>query len=211
MKKVSIAFLSLMLILSACRQNNNQPSHCSNGVQDQNETAVDCGGSCSACNTPSNYYFKFTLGGTQYLFDNDLFQMGSTENYEFGGYVPNNDLSKMGGLKLWYSDSARASAILQLAGDTLYFDRSGDPFADIRWNPGGFVPYNYADETSSHNYFVAISSVTFLRRETGLWDIDVYAVRGTFKAKMVNGSTDDPIGDATNGEFYMQCSAFHFN
>src|SRR5687767_4842682 len=102
MKKVSIAFLSLMLILSACKKDdNNQPSHCTNNVQDQDETGVDCGGSCSACNTPAGYYFKFTLGGTQHLFDNDLFQMGSTENYEFGGYVPNNDLSKAGGLKLW--------------------------------------------------------------------------------------------------------------
>lgn len=212
MKKISIPLLSLILVLSACRpNNNNQPSHCSNGVKDQNETGVDCGGSCSPCNTPSGYYFKFTLGGTEYLFDNDLFQMGSTENYEFGGYVPGSDLSKNGGFKLWYSDSARASDILQLPGDTLYFDRSGDPFADIRWNTGGFAPYNYADETSGPNYFVAISSVTFLRRETGLWDIDVYEVTGTFKAKMLNGSTDDPIGDATNGEFKMQCSAFHFN
>lgn len=212
MKKILVAFLSLILILSACQRNNNtQPSHCTNNVQDQNETGVDCGGSCSACNTPSGYYFKFTLGGTQYLFDNDLFQLGSTENYEFGGYVPNNDLSKSGGLKLWYSDSARAADILQLAGDTFYFDHSGDPFADIRWDAGGLAPYNYGDETSDHNYFVAISSVTFLRRETSFWDLDVYAVKGTFKAKMLNGSTDDPMGDATNGEFNIQCSAFHFN
>ncbi|MES2620974.1 MAG: hypothetical protein V4615_08980 [Bacteroidota bacterium] len=212
MKKIPLLFFAFILALAGCRPDNNtQPSHCSNNVQDQNETGVDCGGSCSACSSPSDYYFKFTLGGTQYLFDNDLFQLGSTENYEFGGYVPGTDLSQNGGFKLWYSDSARAADILQLAGDTFYFERSGDPFADIRWNTGGFAPYNYADETSNHSYYVAISSVTFLRRETGFWDLDVYAVRGTFRARMLNGSTDDPIGDATNGEFNMQCSAFHFN
>jgi hypothetical protein len=28
------------------------PSHCSNGIQDANETGIDCGGSCNPCQTP---------------------------------------------------------------------------------------------------------------------------------------------------------------
>lgn len=44
-----ILFFSAFAVLMSC-----QPVDCNNGVQDGNETGIDCGGSCLACNSTGN-------------------------------------------------------------------------------------------------------------------------------------------------------------
>ena len=48
--------LTMVWVFQSCKKDStSDPSaaHCSNNVQDGDETGVDCGGSCTACNVPS--------------------------------------------------------------------------------------------------------------------------------------------------------------
>jgi len=40
---------------------------CTDGIQNQNETGIDCGGECDACAPSSEYYFKGDFGGESVL------------------------------------------------------------------------------------------------------------------------------------------------
>ncbi|CAN5216427.1 hypothetical protein BH09BAC1_BH09BAC1_20550 [soil metagenome] len=52
----------------SCTACSTTPS-CSNGIKDGNETGIDCGGSCAACTTTVNktYYFKGDVGGNEVI------------------------------------------------------------------------------------------------------------------------------------------------
>ena len=57
MKK--LLYLGIVLMFASCNNNN----HCGNGVQDGDETGVDCGGSCVAlCPTTNNNNLTPTIG-----------------------------------------------------------------------------------------------------------------------------------------------------
>ena len=67
MKK--LLYLGIVLMFASCNNNN----HCGNGVQDGDETGVDCGGSCVALcpttnnNNNSNWNVSFTLDGQNFV------------------------------------------------------------------------------------------------------------------------------------------------
>ncbi len=70
--------------------NNNNTATCSDGIKNQNETDVDCGGVCAACtppaitiNSPEQVYFK--LDGIPYHF-----VIGQAEYQELWGASRNN-------------------------------------------------------------------------------------------------------------------------
>ncbi len=44
-----LAFATICSVTACSKKDNTQPSTCSNGVKDGDETGVDCGGSCTAC------------------------------------------------------------------------------------------------------------------------------------------------------------------
>ena len=49
------------------------PAHCTDGVQSGDETGVDCGGSCAPCGTPGpSGGFEATIDGSLVRFDDDL-------------------------------------------------------------------------------------------------------------------------------------------
>jgi len=48
-----VCAFAMITVASCTKDNNNKPSHCTNGVKDGDETAIDCGGSCSACALPT--------------------------------------------------------------------------------------------------------------------------------------------------------------
>lgn len=41
---------------------NEPPVHCSNGIQDEDEVGVDCGGTCPACNSSGGYWVGCSIG-----------------------------------------------------------------------------------------------------------------------------------------------------
>ncbi len=42
-------FLGLLLFFTDCKKNKDEAETCSDGIQNQGETGVDCGGPCTAC------------------------------------------------------------------------------------------------------------------------------------------------------------------
>ncbi len=204
------SLLSLMLALSACKKNPDSPSHCSNSIQDGNETGVDCGGDCPSCAGGSNsYYFKFNFGGTAYNYTISYPQYGTTDNYTFGGYVPGDaSFNTFAGVIIYFNDSATTAHINSIVHDSLFFDGS-HPAPSIHHDLN-FTSNHLSLSTPDHSYYVYISDINFLRRDTAIFDFDIYSVHGTFKAKMQDDNSNY-IGDATNGQFYLQCSAPHLN
>lgn len=48
---LAVLFLTAITITSCKKDTTNNPTTCSNGVLDGDETGIDCGGSCTACST----------------------------------------------------------------------------------------------------------------------------------------------------------------
>ena len=56
--------LAVSAVIFSCKKDDdgNTPSTCSNGIRDNDETGIDCGGSCTACAISSTtYYFDGTI------------------------------------------------------------------------------------------------------------------------------------------------------
>lgn len=72
MKQLSLISLTTVCILffAGCKKNTEEPSSCTDGIQNGTETGVDCGGSCSPCVTgcgtvidiDGNVYNTVTVG-----------------------------------------------------------------------------------------------------------------------------------------------------
>jgi hypothetical protein len=139
-----------------------------------------------------------------------LVQYGNNGYYSFGGYVPGDgNLSQSAGLIITFNDTASAARINALAHDTMFFDGSY-PSPEIHHSLNNFTTQYVSSTTADHHYYVFISDVTFLYTDT-IVGYDIYAVRGTYKAKMQDLNTSNYAGDATNGQFYFQSSVQHFN
>lgn len=97
-----ILFPAALFIYTGCHKDDNQPASCGDGIQNQGETGVDCGGPCAACATTlcngngqnffmplaNNNYWKyedqgvssanytFTINGTQVFGPNTYYNIG---------------------------------------------------------------------------------------------------------------------------------------
>lgn len=54
MRIVILIVLGICIGLGSCKKNSGKSGTCSDGILNQNETAVDCGGKCSKCATCSD-------------------------------------------------------------------------------------------------------------------------------------------------------------
>ena len=93
-------------MLGSCNNNN----HCGNGVQDGDETGVDCGGSCvNLCSTPSGtagyWMFDLTINGVNhkaegYQSDNPNYSWGDASSHNhcisFGSMTSSSNTVYMG-------------------------------------------------------------------------------------------------------------------
>lgn len=107
MKKLispGLAFLWLFVFVSACNNasNNNPVTTCSDGIQNQNETGVDCGGPCPACIvTPTGYYLTGQLQGVSTSASGNNAALPSGSSY-YGSSNQHRSVSAGG---VWYSPS----------------------------------------------------------------------------------------------------------
>lgn len=81
MKKIFPFLLTLLILASCGNDDDNNPNHCNNGIQDGNETGVDCGGSCDPCSTTSSYYVKGNLDGLNFDYQQTV---NNFTQYPFG-------------------------------------------------------------------------------------------------------------------------------
>jgi hypothetical protein len=156
-------------------------------------------------NQLGNYFFIATFQGQTYNFNNQFFERDNNFGI-LGGFVPDSGLTQKGGIFIYNIDTTTKSKVLSLANTTYSFAPSASikPVVDI------FTGNIYsAMATADPNYNVKVSNIAFIRTENvyGNFD-DVYAVSGTFKAKMID-TTGVFAGDA-NGSFNIQCTAPHF-
>ena len=203
MKKLNFLNIALVLFTTlflSCQDDNET---CSDGVQNGTETGVDCGGDCVPC-ASTDYYFEISYGGNDYYYDIDLFQAGNTSYDEFGGIVPeSNSLGDALWLVFDFPDTVK-NVVPLLEGHRINFIGSDDTQPEVE------ITHALNDELmfsknglDSDNYYVDVSEVVYLRNEFGLFNFDIYSVKGTFVTKIENSTGG--YSDAS-GSFFLQCS-----
>ena len=58
--------VSLLIFLVACSNNSYAPSLCNDGVQNGDETGIDCGGSCEPCFECTSIFCTMIAGSTSW-------------------------------------------------------------------------------------------------------------------------------------------------
>jgi len=131
MKKASklFALTSLMalfvssFLMVGCKKSENTPT-CSDGIKNQNEVDLDCGGSCQPC---AIKYPEWGLHGLNLLFGNDTLWLPGTGN-SFMAVVPEGsslkiELSLISGFGWgYYLDSKVGWAISKYSNNMQTFD-----------------------------------------------------------------------------------------
>jgi hypothetical protein len=153
-------------------------------------------------NTNTNpYYFKFKLDGTDYNLTSDLAQYMSAYEEDAGGYQMAGPLTYPSvGIRFMYDSTVTDAQIKALAGKTFYFDQktpspqvtfsatpSGDEFASI--------------DTANTAYNVKVTSVTYLRKDTTIFNpVAAYVIKGTCSAILLDRTTNKKYA-LTAGDF----------
>ncbi len=202
-KRLFVAFCVLSVLVSSCR--DDEPNTCSDGIQNGTETGVDCGGDCGACS--EDYYFEISYSGNTYYLDNDLFQSGHTWYNELGGYVPGDNLLYDPSLSIvfFFADTVQNIDLVdELNNKSIYFNSFDGPYPFVSITHSGWDFYRYTKRgLDTATYKVDISEVRFLRNEDDLFDMDIYAIRGTFTTQILDENEDYT---EAYGSFYLQCS-----
>jgi|GEM_PF-2596421 len=167
-----------------------------------------CSHSTSTTNPLGTYYFTGTFLGQNVNYNAQLIQVG--DNYQdVGGYVPNSNLSAAGGIFLNLHDTTPKARILALANTSYSFAPTATITPDVVVNPGNLNFY-HTMSTTDPSYFLKINQIVYLKSDTLFGNPeDIYAVDGSFKAKMADPNTGAYAGDAS-GTFNIQCTAAHY-
>jgi hypothetical protein len=163
----------------------------------------------SNSNPLGSYFFNATFMGQTYNFNNQFIQRGDDAYGDLGGYVPNNNFSLAGGPFLSNLDTTTRSKILSKANTTFTFAPGNTIQPDVVIEATSLNFY-HTMPTTDPSYNLKFTNIAFLRTDTVVgYSDDVYAVSGTFKAKMADPNTGAFAGDAT-GSFTVQCTCPHF-
>jgi hypothetical protein len=185
-------------------------NYCTDGIMNNGETGVDCGGTCDPCADAFNYTLPFYL----------QFRENSGSFVFFQDDEPSHNIRTTSGttvaetyFPLWNSTHGfglkfKGSAT-SLIGQNLSFDYNATPSAKMIFfdnNGAEFrTSYNVIDQTGSNCY---VESVTLISSEPfGSNTLLTYAVRGNFNCKVAeaNGSS---IGYLTYGKFSIKLIDF---
>ena len=169
-----------------------------------------CSRNSGSNNNPlGNYFFNATFMGQTYNFNNQFIQRGDDAYGDLGGYVPNNSFGQAGGVFLANLDSTTRNKIMSKANTTFTFAPSNTIQPDISIEATSLNFY-HTMPTTDPSYNLKFTNIAFLRTDTVFGNlVDVYAVSGSFKAKMADPNSGNYAGDAT-GTFTIQCTCAHF-
>ncbi len=140
--------------------------------------------------TTSPYYFKGTLDGANYNYTQNQPEYMFMYTNEAGGYqVANASLWPSIGLRLSWpaDDTVKESDIMGLIGKTLYFsDTAITPELTYDKVAAGTGSWTSID-TSNTSYYVKITNVTFLKKDTTIgYYLRTYVITGTCSALMTD-------------------------
>lgn len=169
---------------------------------------ISCSKEEDEASSDPDYYFSINFKGNSYYFDNDILQYGHNGSHQMGGYVADEQLFVGNSAGLFIgSDRAIDSLDLkaELQGKRIYFNGPDGPYPSV-YLAFNFVNWGtlYSRETPGNgDYYVEIREIDFLKNDRSIWDAEVWAVKGNYKAQM-----EDPDGGYTEatGDFHLQCS-----
>jgi len=138
--------------------------------------------------TSSPYYFDFTVGSAVHNINTNFPQYMVLLGMEgLGGYEVSNmttTIPSVGlGFRWWNKDTVRESDVMSLVGRTIYFD---DTAINVQINyDSTLAMYRewYSVDTSDHDFYVKVNSITFLKNDTTLsTPVRVYEITGSCSA-----------------------------
>ena len=191
--KYAITILLFTLINTSCKKDGGKtPDYCTDQIQNNGETGVDCGGSCIPCNNtaaPSKtYYLQFNSNGsyTTYQTDEPQYELSKGSALTDFALVFNADY----GVAIKFSGDVKS-----LAGKTLSFDTLQTNSVKILFYDAAKSSAWATDQTNSDFYIESVEVTDSL-----LGIIPVYAVRGTFSCN-VAGMGNANMEHLTEGKF----------
>ena len=178
MKRI-ITFLALLSSLVSCtKSDNTTPNN----------------------NNTNPYYFKFTLDGTPYNFTSPAAQFVNNYDHSVSGYQTPGILSMYPsvGIVMVFDSVATDADVKSMAGKTFYYN-GVNPSPSVFFGLNSSTNTFYSIDTPNHNFNINISSVSYLRKDTTIFNVmDVYVVKGTCSAVLSDGVSKKTL---TGGEF----------
>lgn len=190
---------------------------CTDGRQNGDETDVDCGGSCTPCADAAlmhsrKYYISFLYDNAPTLLqsDSDLMPYNPIGSSTLKGTVSTqpNFTGSYAQLELDLL-SFDINDIVELIGDTLYFEKYTSPGNRPHLSLGN-LGFAYQSTTqvfgagSAPNNYMIIDDVA-IDNEKSPWNSDKLLITGRFNAK-VSSSTGSTVHALTKGTFGLPFS-----
>lgn len=182
MKKILLALCSIAVWMSACNKSSTP---------------------APPTKPASPYYFRFTTNGRDYNLTADFKQYMPFDNNGIGGYQLGDQLfnGPIAGVRLsWpYGDTVKENDVKRLVGKTLYFDDTSIA-PEISFSESVGANTWYSVDTSDHDFFVKITSVSYLKDDEGIDGVKLktYVLEGNCNAIL---HMDDSTMPFTNGAF----------
>jgi len=184
MKKLWKILPILLIILSSCN-----PVDCTNGIQDGDETGVDCGGSCPACiTTPTNSSTYDAIQGLWYKH----YDVTTLESYYGGATYSNATVQIDDNCRVEFTDTDIPNSVLgskEMKGHTVFYDYPNIYPYTINngfLSAGANYAINKIDNDSLHLSNHAISTMRTIYNRTPLAPIeDIEDV--TWEVELANG------------------------
>ena len=205
---VSVVFFSA-LVLSGCKKTEDTLpppviDYCTDGIQNNGETGVDCGGTCDPCADAFNYTLPFYI----------QFRENSGSFVYFQDDDPQHSIRTTAGVTLaetYFSPAFNVThgfairftgKLEDLAGKSLSFDFNELPSAKMIFFDSNGDEYrtseNWSDQSKSNCY---IESVTLVDSEQySSFTVYRYAAKGNFNCK-VSDSNGTSNGILAYGKF----------
>lgn len=198
-----MACTCLSLLLFSCKEDDTPT--CSDGIQNGNETGVDCGGDCAPCATNAQYFFEMDMDGESVRMKSQSYQTHWSSGYDIGGWVSKSALSfnESIGIAFHFQDSIGSLDLeAELKNKNIYFQASaGHP---VYVSMSRLVPTDvwYSVSDLGSQYSVNVTDVEFVEFNP-IMGHEIYAISGTYTTQMEDG-VGMVIEDAT-GSFRVQC------
>lgn len=183
---------------------------CFNGVQDNGETGVDCGGSCAPCGSASDYFISFKLNGVDTYYDaNPLTYLGGSSNLNGSGFSQsfgNADNSSFLTFNFAGLEPTLASFQSALNVAFSFEDQNANGYARFEYGLSNTYD-SYDSGNTNANSFFKFTSATFYSQNVLFGDtIDNFTVEGEFYCQTSSASDTAQI---TNGTFKLLFAYFH--